>query len=91
MCIRDSLTIDGMRFDEVVEAKGKSSYSYEMDMYRNIKIGCCLLYTSDAADERSSVDLGGSRIIKKKNRRITLACPVKNTSHNKTHQLLTTN
>ena len=28
--------------------------------------GACLLYTSDAADERSSVDLGGRRIIKKK-------------------------
>ena len=28
----------------------------------------CLLYTSDAADERSSVDLGGRRIIKKKSR-----------------------
>ena len=28
--------------------------------------GDCLLYTSDAADERSSVDLGGRRIIKKK-------------------------
>ncbi len=28
----------------------------------------CLLYTSDAADERSSVDLGGRRIIKKKNK-----------------------
>src|SRR5678816_3753645 len=28
------------------------------------RIGC-LLYTSDAADERSSVDLGGRRIIKK--------------------------
>ena len=28
----------------------------------------CLLYTSDAADERSSVDLGGRRIIKKKKR-----------------------
>src|SRR5678816_2090698 len=27
--------------------------------------GDCLLYTSDAADERSSVDLGGRRIIKK--------------------------
>ena len=27
----------------------------------------CLLYTSDAADERSSVDLGGRRIIKNKN------------------------
>ena len=38
----------------------------------------CLLYTSDAADERSSVDLGGRRIIKKKKkenqstRRITI-------------------
>ena len=29
----------------------------------------CLLYTSDAADERSSVDLGGRRIIKKKTHR----------------------
>ena len=28
----------------------------------------CLLYTSDAADERSSVDLGGRRIIKKQKR-----------------------
>ena len=27
----------------------------------------CLLYTSDAADERSSVDLGGRRILKKTN------------------------
>ena len=31
-----------------------------------IRIIICLLYTSDAADERSSVDLGGRRIIKKK-------------------------
>ena len=30
----------------------------------------CLLYTSDAADERSSVDLGGRRIIKKKKQQI---------------------
>ena len=29
-------------------------------------LSTCLLYTSDAADERSSVDLGGRRIIKKK-------------------------
>ena len=27
---------------------------------------CCLLYTSDAADESEGVDLGGRRIIKKK-------------------------
>ncbi len=31
-----------------------------------IQLHACLLYTSDAADERSSVDLGGRRIIKKK-------------------------
>ena len=29
-------------------------------------IQICLLYTSDAADEEDSIDLGGSRIIKKK-------------------------
>src|SRR5665648_1099737 len=29
----------------------------------------CLLYTSDAADEEDSVDLGGRRIIKKKNKK----------------------
>ena len=31
--------------------------------------GRCLLYTSDAADEEDSVDLGGRRIIKKKTRK----------------------
>ena len=36
----------------------------------------CLLYTSDAADERSSVDLGGPRLIKKKK--------TKNTTDDKT-------
>ena len=32
-------------------------------------LNSCLLYTSDAADERSSVDLGGRRIIKKKKKK----------------------
>ena len=32
----------------------------------SVEFRLCLLYTSDAADERSSVDLGGRRIIKKK-------------------------
>ena len=41
----------------------------------------CLLYTSDAADERSSVDLGGRRIIKKKNH-YTL-CGTRLTRHSK--------
>ena len=34
----------------------------------------CLLYTSDAADERSSVDLGGRRIIKKQTPIIHSTC-----------------
>mgnify|MGYP003380612590 CR=1 FL=1 len=45
-------------------------YQKEIHMTRNIS---CLLYTSDAADERSSVDLGGRRIIKKKNNTDILA------------------
>ena len=36
----------------------------------------CLLYTSDAADERSSVDLGGRRIIKKKNKCNTVSVAI---------------
>ena len=39
------------------------------DLADRCQSAACLLYTSDAADERSSVDLGGRRIIKKKNHR----------------------
>ena len=45
----------------------------DLDVYQLI---ACLLYTSDAADERSSVDLGGRRIIKKKNLDIILGITV---------------
>ena len=38
-------------------------------MPKTADFDACLLYTSDAADERSSVDLGGRRIIKKKKKR----------------------
>ena len=41
-------------------------YAEQKDVNATFRDGCCLLYTSDAADERSSVDLGGRRIIKKK-------------------------
>src|SRR5665648_1303916 len=37
----------------------------EFHLYGDFSIAC-LLYTSDAADEEDSVDLGGRRIIKKK-------------------------
>ena len=66
MCIRDSVIYRELR------TRPGQKYSKE-DLIRSIReIGQlgffdpCLLYTSDAADERSSVDLGGRRIIKKK-------------------------
>ena len=40
-------------------------------MAKEVLVFVCLLYTSDAADERSSVDLGGRRIIKKKKNMIS--------------------
>ena len=56
---------------------GKSTLALQMDhnnsargrqglIFTKLDRMGCLLYTSDAADERSSVDLGGRRIIKKK-------------------------
>ena len=49
---------------EVAVAEMIIEMSPAIDM---VRMACsCLLYTSDAADERSSVDLGGRRIIKKK-------------------------
>ena len=44
----------------------KTDDNRKVDTKNVFIIYCCLLYTSDAADERSSVDLGGRRIIKKK-------------------------
>ena len=54
MCIRDS--------DKV----GHSTASVPVTF---IDVEPCLLYTSDAADEEDSVDLGGRRIIKKKKKK----------------------
>ena len=65
MCIRDS-AISGARPGarrEDLEAYIKRIRSLEE---MSLSFDGCLLYTSDAADERSSVDLGGRRIIKKK-------------------------
>ena len=44
---------DGTKNRNVTFTHAKTTYQF------------CLLYTSDAADERSSVDLGGRRILKK--------------------------
>ena len=66
MCIRDRITAlycaDVLSFEDCVQLiKLRSGL-----MADAAKGSICLLYTSDAADEEDSVDLGGRRIIKKK-------------------------
>ena len=65
MCIRDSDGLAAVREHrpDLVIADGGADAA--LDLVRHLR-NACLLYTSDAADERSSVDLGGRRIIKKK-------------------------
>ena len=65
MCIRDSFSIDNL-FNLKPGAVLFQSTRINNQQYSYEKYISCLLYTSDAADERSSVDLGGRRIIKKK-------------------------
>ena len=66
MCIRDRAGTErvvlGEALAQAVEALGDG---FDFRGRTGQRLGC-LLYTSDAADERSSVDLGGRRIIKKK-------------------------
>ena len=69
MCIRDSLdTIAGR--GHLVAGVVQRTGERIPDRLVVVHNEDCLLYTSDAADERSRVDLGGRRIIKKKIRRI---------------------
>ena len=51
-----------------VEDIGASEVGFKQPLGAVHRLKVCLLYTSDAADERSSVDLGGRRIIKKKHK-----------------------
>ena len=66
MCIRDRLLLHADPLNARDEARAVGRPHQIGDLARALLRGC-LLYTSDAADERSSVDLGGRRIIKKKN------------------------
>eukprot|EP00658_Telonema_sp_P-2_P076342 TRINITY_DN6664_c0_g1_i12.p1 TRINITY_DN6664_c0_g1~~TRINITY_DN6664_c0_g1_i12.p1 ORF type:complete len:176 (-),score=65.66 TRINITY_DN6664_c0_g1_i12:56-583(-) len=61
------------------EQGGKFKWWTDYNAKAVFVIGCmtCLLYTSDAADEEDSVDLGGRRIIKKKKKRIKKKVDVK--------------
>ena len=66
MCIRDSVeTVVVVQGVVGMGGQGKVEERYPVE--EAIGVGkACLLYTSDAADERSSVDIGGRRIIKNK-------------------------
>ena len=68
MCIRDSCGL-AARHQNTVRADFFVNVAFASASRAKLaKVVVCLLYTSDAADERSSVDLGGRRIIKKKKR-----------------------
>ena len=62
----EEFTVHHPRLLEWMKVTGKTNTS-ESPYQGSTANDICLLYTSDAADERSSVDLGGRRIIKKKN------------------------
>ena len=66
MCIRDSLKVRQVFVGQVAVVAAQIALGQLNEMRANAVSNACLLYTSDAADERSSVDLGGRRIIKKK-------------------------
>ena len=67
MCIRDSGKDDQFAFRNSHSFGDRGFFAFALQA-DEAQLWPCLLYTSDAADERSSVDLGGRRIIKKKNR-----------------------
>ena len=71
MCIRDR-----RKAGRISVSAGTASFRFRV--HRPAEFQSCLLYTSDAADERSSVDLGGRRIIKKKTNADQARRPVSN-------------
>ena len=61
----DNKLIPILEFHDVTCGNGYDDDKDGKNLKKCVDYWCCLLYTSDAADERSSVDLGGRRIIKK--------------------------
>ena len=63
--VPNNLQAEEYIFNGNLDAANQDLWQLNQDI-NNKRSEICLLYTSDAADERSSVDLGGRRIIKKK-------------------------
>ena len=65
---RQALEVGQVEPNELLEIlKQLLVVNHPRNLMLSAQFSSCLLYTSDAADERSSVDLGGRRIINKKN------------------------
>ena len=72
--------------DSAAGAVADYPHFYPQAVWTNQNV-ICLLYTSDAADERSSVDLGGRRIIKKKKKHNTQRSQQYNKNTKKSQQV----
>ena len=59
--LRKKLKVDSRNWNYIRTVRGVG--------YKFQPLSGCLLYTSDAADEEDSVDLGGRRILKKKQKK----------------------
>ena len=66
MCIRDRVRAGDSVAPRRRARVGQHAHRARRQAPLHLRRRGCLLYTSDAADERSSVDIGGRRIIKKK-------------------------
>ena len=69
-----SATLDASLLNGLLHASRDTDEPGEEELHKGSQAAlagqwACLLYTSDAADEEDSVDVGGRRIIQKKNRR----------------------
>ena len=67
MCIRDRLVTSPSQLSLATGIKAWAAAMPAASLHSNVASKACLLYTSDAADDLLCVDLGGRRIIKKKN------------------------
>ena len=65
MCIRDRFLQGRPTLQEQDLVAGRDAHQLAQVGFGLRNDAGCLLYTSDAADERSSVDLGGRRLINK--------------------------
>ena len=74
MCIRDRDNKQARAAELEAETAAGDFWDDPQLAQKKMQEMSCLLYTSDAADERSSVDLGGRRIIKKKKSDKSYAC-----------------